>query len=141
MQQEARPIKKRRYVKLTNARIAAALGKSAGMITTAAAALGCHTSAIYRRLDRSPSLRAVLGETRERSLDLAESRLLEAIDRGELTAIIFYLKTLGKRRGYTEKIEVDVRQIEEAIVAELERITEERELPTPYVRPENRYKN
>lgn len=46
-------------------------------------------------------------EQREVRLDRAEYRLDEAIDRGEPWAITLMLKTLGRKRGYQEKIEVD----------------------------------
>lgn len=37
--------------------------------------------------------------------DLAESKLIQAINNGELTGIIFYLKTKHKARGYVERSE------------------------------------
>ena len=53
-------------------------------------------------------------------LDLAESKLLENIENNENTAIIFYLKTKGKKRGYIEKQEVEVvRPISEVLFDEL----------------------
>lgn len=37
--------------------------------------------------------------------DFAESKLFKAIGDGELTAILFYLKTQHKTRGYVERVE------------------------------------
>lgn len=37
--------------------------------------------------------------------DLAESKLMQAINNNELTAILFYLKTKHKNRGYVERSE------------------------------------
>lgn len=45
---------------------------------------------------------------RESGLDLAEGKLLSAINNGELTAILFYLKTQGKHRGFVERSEQEV---------------------------------
>lgn len=39
--------------------------------------------------------------------DLAESKLMKAINNEELTAILFYLKTKHKKRGYVERQETD----------------------------------
>lgn len=50
----------------------------------------------------------------ESLLDLAESKLMENINKNDNTSIIFFLKTKGKKRGYIEKQEVDanIRPIE-----------------------------
>ena len=54
-------------------------------------------------MERYPPLKEVLSDAREDALDLAESKLMEAIRNGNLTAIIFFLKTRGKSRGYSER--------------------------------------
>ena len=56
-------------------------------------------------MERYPSLKEVLSDAREDALDLAESKLMKAIDDGNITAIIFFLKTRGKSRGYSERSE------------------------------------
>lgn len=42
----------------------------------------------------------------ERNLDYAESALLKLIKEGNATALIFFLKTKGKHRGYIERSEL-----------------------------------
>lgn len=39
-------------------------------------------------------------------LDLAEAKLLSAINSGEAWAVCFFLKTQGKKRQYTERVQV-----------------------------------
>ena len=85
--------------------MARALTAAGGLVTSAAKRLGCAPKTVYRYIERFPALKDVLGEARESSVDLAESKLMEAINAGNLTAIIFFLKTQGKSRGYSERSE------------------------------------
>lgn len=60
----------------------------------------------WRELDQKFKEKAE--EVEEETIDVVESKLLTAINNDDLTAIIFYLKTKGKKRGYVEKVENDV---------------------------------
>ncbi len=42
----------------------------------------------------------------ERQLDFVEGALMQRVKAGDTTAIIFALKTLGRHRGYAEKVEI-----------------------------------
>ena len=104
------PPKKRggRHAEFTQAQVSRALATAGGLVTSTAKRLGCAPKTVYRYIDRFPALKDVLREARESSVDLAESKLIEAIKNGNLTAIIFFLKTQGKSRGYTERSEPDL---------------------------------
>lgn len=49
------------------------------------------------------SFQLAVTEIQEEALDFVEGQLLQAIREGNLTAIMFYLKTKGRHRGYTDK--------------------------------------
>jgi len=53
-----------------------------------------------------PSVAEAATEARERMIDFAESKLYQNIKAGDNTAIIFYLKTQAKHRGYIERSEL-----------------------------------
>lgn len=76
-----------------------------GIVSVVADALGVDRSAVYKMRDRHPTVATALEEARERMTDKVESKLLERIENGDTTAIIFYLKTQAKQRGYVEKQE------------------------------------
>jgi hypothetical protein len=92
--------------------VATALIKSGGVHRRAAEILAeaygrkCTRQTVYNYLKRHPELREVLEESREASIDQAESQLLDAVERGDINAIKFYLETKGKLRGYTRRQEI-----------------------------------
>lgn len=92
--------------KYTAETVAEAIKRAKGFVNTAARGLGCSRRTVYRYLDRYPSIREALIEAREAMLDISEIKLLEQIQAGNITAILFFLKTQGKDRGYTERHEV-----------------------------------
>lgn len=89
----------------TAQRIIKAVKETKGLLTAAAARAGVSYMTIYRYSNDFPSVAQAITEAREGMKDYAESKLYEAIKENNLTAIIFYLKTQAKDRGYTERTE------------------------------------
>lgn len=87
----------------TVAQIDEALKAKAGNVTAAASALGASRSTIYNQINASPTLKQALVDYRESLVDIAESALRKGVLEGNMTAIIFTLKTVGKDRGYVER--------------------------------------
>lgn len=86
--------------------VADAISAAGGFVTKAARALGCSPTTVYSYINRHAKCREAVQEARERMLDTAEGKLFQQILDGNMTAIIFYLKTQGKGRGYIERQEV-----------------------------------
>lgn len=82
-----------------------ALEASAGIVSTAAAKCGVSRRTHYQWLNDDPDYKAAVDDLQNIIIDKAETTLINAIESGDITATIFLLKTLGKRRGYTEKID------------------------------------
>lgn len=85
--------------------IVAALRKKKGMVFLAAKLLGCSAATIYKRAKESELIRETMAEARGKVIDDAEEKLANAVARGEAWAITLALKTIGKHRGYVERME------------------------------------
>ncbi len=108
--QQQRQIKKqtrRKHRRFTDAQIARALIAAHGVILRASQILHMDRTALYRRLQNVPELKAIATEALERTIDLSETQLFKKIKAGNLTAIIFFLKCRAKHRGYVERQEID----------------------------------
>lgn len=70
----------------------------------------CHInrSTYYYWLKESEVFKQNINEIREGLIDFAESKLMQEVRSGNTTAILFFLKTQGKDRGYVERMEQDV---------------------------------
>ncbi|MEO3507414.1 hypothetical protein ABG849_24165, partial [Phocaeicola vulgatus] len=69
---------------------------------------GITRACYYKWRDSDLKFKERAEEVEEETIDVVESKLLSAINNDDLTAIIFYLKTKGKKRGYVERVEQDV---------------------------------
>lgn len=94
---------KRPNERYSRAEVIAALDASAGVKSRAARRLGCSLSTVKNYVDRYAEVRKALCVIREEINDVAESVILQALRDNSLTAAIFYLKTHGQDRGYSEK--------------------------------------
>ena len=77
-------------------------------ITATCSALGISRKTFYEWKAKKKKLAEGLEEIDESILDWAESKLKEHINNDNLQALIFFLRTKGKKRGYVEKTETDV---------------------------------
>src|SRR5262245_45502583 len=108
--------------KYSNEAILNALAQTHGAVYLAAARLGCWARVIYFRARSVPAIDALIKAERGKLLDTAELKLYSAVQNGEPWAVQMCLRTLGKDRGYTERIErkdVTDEEIDAAIDGEL----------------------
>ena len=90
----------------TAQQVADALTETRGFVTHAARRLGCHRMTVSRYIKKYPTVRQARDDAKEALKDHAEIQLLSAINEGNMTAIIFFLKTQAKDRGYVERHEL-----------------------------------
>ncbi len=87
-----------------------ALNEVGGNITAACMKSGIKSRNTVYEWMKKENFKAEVDAINEASIDYVESKLMTAIQQDNITAIIFYLKTKGKKRGYVETVE---NQIEE----------------------------
>ena len=80
-----------------------ALKSSLGIVSAACEVVGVDRSTYYRYYNNDEVFRNECNDIENLVIDFAESKLYEQIKGNNITAIIFYLKTKGKRRGYYEQ--------------------------------------
>lgn len=96
-----------RAKRVPTATIIAALRASGGIIMTAAKKVGVDPTTLRRRIKAEPALKDAYEAISEEFVDLAESKLISLVKKGNVAAIIFTLKTKGKARGYVERQELE----------------------------------
>lgn len=84
-----------------------ALKKSLGVVTNACNKVGINRSTHYDWLRDDPKYKAEVLDIEDIAIDFVESKLHQSINNGSDTAIIFYLKTKAKKRGYVERQEIE----------------------------------
>jgi hypothetical protein len=112
-------------------RVKEALEKTGGLIAPAAKLLDMTRSGLYKRLSKDEKLQEARKEATEIVADMAEYKLIQGIQAGQPWAVLFYLKTRCKDRGYTEKTEtqitgsVEVKVTKEDILKRIEKMEQE----------------
>lgn len=80
-----------------------ALEKSMGIVSIACKKVKISRQTFYRYCQEDPEFDEKVKDIGEMAIDFVESKLLTNISQGAETSIIFFLKTKGKKRGYSEK--------------------------------------
>ena len=83
-----------------------AIKGSKGVISVIQSRLGCARQTVYNLMERYPTVKQARDDEKEALKDYAESKLFQQISKDNMTAIIFYLKTQARDRGYIERQEV-----------------------------------
>lgn len=91
---------------ITVSAIETAIKEKRGNISAVARSFGVSRNAIDNRINKSPVLKEALKQARDTMLDNAETALYDDALNGNTTALIFFLKTQGKARGYVERQEL-----------------------------------
>jgi hypothetical protein len=97
-----------RKEKLTPAQVIEAINTSFGLQTIAAKKLHCSRETVDNYANKYPLVKQAIKDNQEFVLDVAESKLFQLVNSGDLGAICFLLKTKGRFRGYIERQDVDV---------------------------------
>lgn len=74
----------------------------AAIVSKAIDAAGISRTTFHRWRREDPEFDERTSEIEEAQIDFAESKLLEAINAGDVRAITFYLKCKGKQRGWSD---------------------------------------
>lgn len=88
--------------------VLAALEQTLGIVTPACKMASIGRTTFYQWCKEDDDFYDKVKELNNHTLDFVESKLHKAIRDDNLTAIIFYLKTKGKKRGYIERQEIEV---------------------------------
>ena len=99
-----------------------------GNVTKACEATRVGRRTHYDWTQQNESYKAYVNDISETKIDFVEDKLKQNIDSGDTTAIIFFLKTKAKARGYVEKSETDFNfNAKPAVIDWLNEIKEENE--------------
>jgi len=98
-------IKKRNKTDLNKENFITLFFKHTGNISFICKTIGIHRTTYYQWLKKDKKFRETIDAELEGLIDFVESKLFNLIDDKNVAAVIFFLKTKGKGRGYVERIE------------------------------------
>ena len=84
------------------------LAKNAGNVSKTCKAMNMNRRTYYNWIENEEAFKFVVEEIQESLIDDAESELQKLIKDGNTAAILFFLKTKAKNRGYIERQEQDI---------------------------------
>ena len=86
-----------------------ALELNLGNVTASCKAMNISRDTHYRWMKEDKEYRKAVKDMENAALDFAESSLLKQIAKGNPLATIFFLKCKGKKRGYIEQNNLEIR--------------------------------
>tara|TARA_R100000742_G_C4267036_1_gene85180 strand:- start:639 stop:1037 length:399 start_codon:yes stop_codon:yes gene_type:complete len=98
--------KDQKRTKVTKDTLLDSLKQNMGNVTLACHFTGCSRSTFYRYMESDEDFKKEVEDISNMAIDICEAELWKLIKEGNSTAIIFFLKTKGKVRGYVERQEL-----------------------------------
>lgn len=92
--------------KLSEKKVIEQIDALSGNLTMVARSFQVCRPTMYKFIANHPKAKEALDSAREKMLDNVESALYNQALAGNTTAMIFFLKTQGKKRGYIERNEI-----------------------------------
>jgi hypothetical protein len=80
-----------------------AIKEHRGNVSAIVRAFGTSRGKVTRAIEASPAAKTAMASARETILDQAESVLFDRALAGRTKELLFFLKTQGRRRGYSER--------------------------------------
>jgi hypothetical protein len=78
-----------------------------GNVSATCSTVGIGRTQFYKWKDDDKKFADAIDNVTDFCIDFVEDALQQRIKAGDTTAIIFYLKTIGKKRGYIERVEMN----------------------------------
>ncbi len=93
--------------KLTKSNIKKAIKGSGGIISTIAKRLEVAWATAQTHINKYPETKSAYNDEVESILDLAESTIYKSIKEGDTQDAKWLLSKRGKKRGYSDKVDID----------------------------------
>jgi len=84
-----------------------ALEQSLGIVTPACKAVGISRDRFYEYCKTDSEFKRKVDDINEVTVDFVENQLLKAIKDGDAKAIMFFMKYKGRKRGYTNTLDIE----------------------------------
>jgi len=93
---------------LSAKKVARAIRDANGLLSFAAQSLGCSRQTVYEHIRKYACCAEAVEEARNKFVDVAESKMMKAVQSEQPWAVALICKTLGRKRGYVERTEHEV---------------------------------
>lgn len=96
-----------KHTRLMKKRLLHAMRYNLCVVTHACASVGINRGTFYKWYNSDPIFAREVDDLENEVHDFVESKILQAINRGDTVMTIFYAKTKMKHRGYVERTEIE----------------------------------
>ena len=93
-----------------------AMIKNLGNVSKTCESLKVSRTMFYDYYNNDEEFRNKIDDIKNIALDFVEDKLISKIKDGDTIAILFYLKTQGKKRGYVERVENEITMQQPVII-------------------------